>query len=230
MQTKRWDIAVLAVGGVVLWIVAGGFLWRDLQVPPEAFLVLGSAVAAGLAIKRLPENWSWVGPAAMLWVSAAGAIWFFLTKTPILIPALGITTVVTAIALRRAKDATKVQRLLLWYGLVVAVLACTGAAYFHIFTARYLADEVGRRLILSFVWVCFGVGLVGSSARRQNPFARDAGFAALAVAVGKILVYDTMHLGGTLRIAALLGGGALLIGGAVFASRFTPRLNGEVRS
>ncbi len=230
MQTKRWDIVVLALGGLVLWVTAGGFLWKDLQVPPEAFLVVGALGAAAVSIKRLPERWGWVGPAAMLGVSALGATWFVLTKTPILIPALAITSAVTAFALSRSAQASKAQRLLLWYGLVVAVLACSGAAYFHLFTARYLADEIGRRLILSFAWVLFGVGLVASAARRQDAFSRDAGFAALAVAVGKILLYDTMHLGGGLRIVALLGGGAMLFGGALFASRQKSSGGAQVRA
>ena len=48
----------------------------------------------------------------------------------------------------------------------------------------------------------------------QNP--------ALAVAIGKILVYDMMHLGGPLRLVVLFGGGALLFAGAVLARKSLP--------
>lgn len=219
MQTKRWDIAVLAVGGLLLWVVAGGFLWNDLAVPREAFLAIGAVVAAGLAIKRLPEKLGWVGPVLLLGVSGVGGAWFLLTKAIFLVPALGIATVATVVALARSKPEQKGQQLLLWYGLAVAVLVTSGAAYFHLFTARWLADDAARRLILSFGWVAFGVTMVVAAVRQNAPFARDAGFAALAVAVGKILLYDTMHLGGPLRLGVLFGGGALLLAGAAIAAQ-----------
>ena len=56
MQTKRWDIVVLAAGGLLLWVVGGGLLWRDLQVPPQAFLAVGAVIAAVVSIKKLPER------------------------------------------------------------------------------------------------------------------------------------------------------------------------------
>ncbi len=222
MQTKRWDIAVLAVGGVLLWAVAGGFLWRDLDVPREAFLAIGAVIAAGLAIKRLPEQLGWVGPTLLLAVSGIGGAWFVLTKAVVLVPALGIALAATGVALIRAQPEQKGQRLLLWYGLAAGVLVTTGAVYFHLFTAHWLADDVARRLILTGVWTVFGVGLVVGAVRSQAAFARDAGFAALAVAVGKILLYDTMHLGGPLRLIVLFGGGSLLLLGALAARAARP--------
>lgn len=219
MQTKRWDIAVLAVGGLLLWAVAGGFLWRDLDVPREAFLALGAVLAAGLAIKRLPEKLGWIGPVLLLSVSGIGGAWFVLTKAVFLVPALAITTAATVVALIRSKPEQKGQQLLLWYGLSAAVLVTSGAVYFHLFTANWLADDVARRLILSFVWLAFGITLVVGAVRGNAAFARDAGFAALAVAVGKILIYDSSHLGGPLRLAVLFGGGALLLGGAAIAAQ-----------
>ncbi|MBL9038529.1 MAG: hypothetical protein JNG84_08465, partial [Archangium sp.] len=50
-------------------------------------------------------------------------------------------------------------------------------------------------------------------------FPRDAGFATLLVAVSKVVFYDTTHLAGPLRIAALVGGGAVLLLGAMLANR-----------
>lgn len=222
MQTKRWDIAVLAVGGLLLWTVACGFLWRDLAVPREAFLGIGAVMAAALAIKRLPEKLGWVGPTLLLGVSGIGGAWFVLTKALYLVPALGIALAATVVALIRAEPEQKGQRLLLWYGLSAATLVTTGAVYFHLFTAHWLADDVARRLILSGVWMVFGVGMVVVAARSQAAFARDAGFAALAIAVGKILLYDTVQLGGPLRLAVLFGGGALLLLGALGARGARP--------
>ena len=148
MQTKRWDIAVLAAGGLMLWAVAGGFLWRDLDVPREAFLAIGAVIAAGLAIKRLPEQLGWVGPTLLLGVSGIGGAWFVLTKAVFLVPALAIALAATGVALVRAQPEQKGQRLLLWYGLTAAVLVTSGAAYFDLFTGQWLADDVARRLIV----------------------------------------------------------------------------------
>lgn len=38
MHEKRWDVGVLALAGLGLWGLATVFLWRDLEVPLEAFL------------------------------------------------------------------------------------------------------------------------------------------------------------------------------------------------
>jgi hypothetical protein len=38
MHEKRWDVGVLALAGLGLWGLAAVFLWRDLEVPLEAFL------------------------------------------------------------------------------------------------------------------------------------------------------------------------------------------------
>lgn len=219
MHAKRWDVAVLVWAGVALWGIAAFFLWRDLEVPLEAFLGVAAVGAAGLSLARLPERLRWAGPAALLACGLAGSAWFAATTSPVLIAPLAVTLLATAVGLRRSPAADRVQRLVLWYALAVSVLATTGAVYFHVLTVRLMADEVSRRLVLSAVWLGFGLATVVASLRRQESWGRDAGFAALAVAVGKIVLWDTTHLGGPLRIALLLGAGALLLLGGLTVSR-----------
>lgn len=66
------------------------------------------------------------------------------------------------------------------------------------------------------------------SLRKAETCARDAGFLALAATLVKILGYDILHLGGGLRIALLIGAGALLLSGGLLVSR-APALSGKAQ-
>jgi hypothetical protein len=226
MSKQRLDVAALVIAGLVLWCVAAVFLWRDLKVPPEAFLGVVAVGAAILSTRRLPERLARLGPGSLLACALIGSGWFAVTTSPLLIVPLGVTVVATAVGLARSTVEERHQRLLLWYALTVAVLATTFAAYFHLLTLRWMADDVGRRLVLSFLWLFFGVALVVRSLRKKETYGRDAGFAALAVTLGKILGYDTLQLGGPLRIALLLGAGTLLVAGGLLVAR-SPALSGK---
>ena len=117
----------------------------------------------------------------------------------------------------------KVQAVLLWYGLAAATLAASWAFYFHFFTLGFAADDLARRLVLTLGWLAAGVGLVMYGRLRGESVIRDAGFAFIAVALGKALAYDTTHLSGTLRVACFAGAGALMLGGAWLSSPRTAR-------
>jgi hypothetical protein len=54
---------------------------------------------------------------------------------------------------------------------------------------------------------------------RRATEIRDAGFLVLAAAVAKLLVYDTTHLDGLLRVGALAVGGAVLLASAAMVRR-----------
>jgi uncharacterized membrane protein len=68
-------------------------------------------------------------------------------------------------------------------------------------------------------WLVVGVALVLAGRQRGTPVVRDAGFALVAIAVGKTLLYDTMHLHGSLRVVGLAAAGALMLGAAWLSSR-----------
>ena len=229
MHTKRWDVAVMMGAGLLLWALGAMFLWRDLAVPPEAFLAVGAIGAAAVSVVKLPQGLRWLGPWALLACTVAGGLWFGATTSPLLLLPMVVTLVATVVALKRTSVEEKHHRLVLWYALTLAVLATSLAAYFHLFTLHLMADEVGRRLLLSFLWLLFGLALVVRSARKQDSYGRDAGFLALAIALGKVLVYDTTHLGGPLRITLLLGAGSLLVLGGLLVGRFPPALRAEPR-
>ena len=219
MHTKRWDVAALVAAGGALWVIAAFFLWRDLEVPLEAFVGVAAVAAAGLSMAKLPERLRWAGPVALLACGLVGSAWFGATTSPVLIVPLAVTLLATVVGLARTTVSDRRQRLLLWYALTVAVLATTGAVYFHVLTVRLMADEVARRLVLSGVWLTYGLGVVVVSLRRNESWGRDAGFAALAIAVGKIVLWDTTHLGGPLRIGLLVGAGTALLFGGLLVSR-----------
>jgi hypothetical protein len=222
-HTQRWDVTALVGAGLALWVIAAVFLWRDLDVPLEAFLCVASVGAAVLSMVRVPGRYRWVGPGALLLCAAGGAAWFAATTSPLLIAPLGVTLAATAVGLWRSSVEEKRLRLVLWYALTIATLATSFAVYFHLLTLRFMADDVARRLVLSYAWLAFGVVMVARAVWKGETYGRDAGFAALALTLGKVILYDTTHLGGSLRIVLLLGAGALLIGGAVLVARLPVR-------
>ena len=227
MSTK-WDVRVLAVAGAAMLTLAGVFLWRDLQVPQELLLAVAALAVSVVALTGTSRQRPLAGPIALLVASVAGGLWYAATKSGLLLTGLGLLVLASAatVALtwrRSEAREDRVQAILLWYGLTASVLAASWAFYFHFFTLGFAADDLARRLVLTLGWLAAGVGMVLWGRARGEGVIRDAGFAFIAVALCKALVYDTTHLGGTLRIACLAGAGVLMLGGAWLTSSRGPR-------
>jgi hypothetical protein len=227
MDTTKWDVRVLAIAGVGLLGLAAVFLWRELQVPHDLLLAVAAVGCAGLVLGGGLGARPLVGPIAVLACGVVGGVWYAATKSGLLLVGLGVTFLAAALAVWRSRGSAapgdRLQAVLLWYGLTVAALAASWAFYFHFLTLGLAGDEVGRRLVLTLGWLAAGVGLVLHARQRGETVIRDAGFAFIAIAVLKVLLYDTTHLSGTLRILALAGAGALMLGGAWLSTRGTPR-------
>ncbi|WP_158502028.1 DUF2339 domain-containing protein [Vitiosangium sp. GDMCC 1.1324] len=227
MSTK-WDVRVLAVAGTGMLGLAGVFLWRDLQVPHELLLAVAAVLASAVALAEVPRERPLAGPLVLLLTGIGGGLWYAATKSGLLLVGLGLTVLTSAITVARtwrhseARE-DRLQAVLLWYGLTAAVIAASWAFYFHFFTLGFAADDIGRRLVLTLGWLATGVGLVVYGRMRGEGVIRDAGFAFIAMALGKALLYDTTHLNGTLRVAGLAGAGALMLGGAWLSSQRTAR-------
>jgi hypothetical protein len=225
VQTTTRDTQVLLGAGAGLLGLAGVFLWRELQVPAEMLVVLGAGCAAAATVARLPRALPWAGPAALLATALLGGGWFALTKTPLLLVALGVTLLAAAFAAVRTlgepahDEARPLRALLTWYGLSAAALGTTWALYFHFFTTGFAAEALARRMVPTLLWMALGVGLLVLAQVRRMAVVRDAGFFFLAAALGKALLYDTTHLSGSLRVAALAAGGLLLVGGGLWSAR-----------
>jgi len=224
----KWDVRVLAVAGAGLMGLAGVFLWRDLQVPHELLLALAAVGASVVALAELPRERPLAGPIALLATGVVGGLWYAATKSGLLLPGLGVTVLAAGFTVLRTHQRPSVredtlQGVLLWYGLTAAVLAASWAFYFHFFTLGFASEDIGRRLVLTLGWLTAGVGLVVYGRHRGETVIRDAGFAFIAVALGKALLYDTTHLSGMLRISGLAGAGALMLGGAWLSTVRTSR-------
>ena len=113
----------------------------------------------------------------------------------------------------------RVQAMVLWYGFVIALVTCTGAFYFHYLTTGFAQAFDARRILISMAWLLTGVGMVVHSRRKGSTAIRDAGFVMLAIAVGKVALYDTLQLQGMLRVLALALSGGSLLGGAYLGSK-----------
>ncbi|MCY1075475.1 DUF2339 domain-containing protein [Archangium lansingense] len=227
MSTK-WDVRVMAVAGAGMLGLAGVFLWRDLQVPHELLLAVAAVLASTVALAEVPRERPLVGPIALLTTGLMGGLWYAAAKSGLLLVGLGLTVLASVITVARTWRRTearedKLQGCLLWYGLTVAVIATSWSFYFHFFTLGFAADDISRRLVLTLGWLAAGVGLVVYGRMRDESVIRDAGFAFIAMALGKALAYDTTHLSGTLRVACLAVAGALMLGGAWLSSHRTAR-------
>jgi uncharacterized membrane protein len=223
----KWDVRVLAVAGAGLLGLAAVFLWRDLQVPMEMLLAVAALGATGLALAGVPQERPLAGPLAVIACAVLGGAWYAATKSSLLLTGLAVTLVAAALAVWRSRgkggEDDRVQSVLLWYGLTAAAIATSWAFYFHFLTQGFAGDDVGRRLVLTLGWLIAGVALVLHGRARGQGVIRDAGFAFIAIAVGKALAYDTTHLSGTLRVAGLAGAGMLMLGGAWLSTRTPAR-------
>ena len=76
--------------------------------------------------------------------------------------------------------------------------------------------------MLTFTWLLAGVVMVLLGRGKQAPEIRDAGFLLLAASMGKLLIYDTTHLDGFLRIGALVVAGLVLLASAQVARTLSP--------
>jgi len=223
----KWDVRVLAIAGVGLLGLAAVFLWRDLQVPMEMLLAVVAVGATGLAFAGVPRERPLAGPIAVIACGVLGGAWYAATKSGLLLVGLTVTLVAAALAVWRSRPVSaepdRLQSVLVWYGLTAAAIATSWAFYFHFLTLGFAWDDVGRRLVLTLGWLVVGVALVLHGRKRGEGVIRDAGFAFIAIAVGKALAYDTTHLNGTLRVAGLAGAGMLMLGGAWLSTRASPR-------
>ncbi|QSQ19602.1 DUF2339 domain-containing protein [Pyxidicoccus parkwayensis] len=222
--TTKWDVKVLGGVGGGLLALAVVFLWSDLQVPREWLLAVAAVGAAGLAFVDVPRTRGLLGPIAVLACSAAGGLWYAATKQEALLVGLALTLGVAAITVwragaRAAEASERVRNVVVWYGFTAAAVAASWAFYFHFLTLGIAEDNVARRLVLTLGWLVVGVALVLTARQRGTPVMRDAGFGFVAIAVGKALLYDTVNLHGSLRVAGLAAAGALLVGAALLSSR-----------
>lgn len=231
----KWDVRVLAGAGAGLLLLAVIFLWRDLQVPGELLLAVGGMAAGALAFLDVPRERPLAGPVAVIVFAVGGGLWYAATKQGLLLVGLGAVlavAVVTVLRSRRRLVATpdRVHDVLVWYGLTSATIAASWTFYFHFLTLGIAEDSVARRLVLTLGWLVLGVALVLAARPRGAPVMRDAGFAFVAIAVGKALVYDTTHLSGSLRVLGLAAAGLLMLGAAWLSTRGTARLAGAEAS
>ncbi|HEY8206925.1 MAG TPA: DUF2339 domain-containing protein [Myxococcaceae bacterium] len=223
LNPTKVDLRVLWTTGTLLCVLAGVFLWRDLEVPFSALPAAIAVVLAGFSMSKVDRKMPLVAPILMLFLVAGVGGWYALFRDPILLAPLGVCLVASiGMVIREPRDAStpeeQVRRVTVWYGMVLAALASSWATYFELVTLRFPGDET-RRLLLTGLWTAVGVGLVLAARWRDRPAARDAGFAFLAAGVGKLVLYDTSHLFGMVRIAELAAGGAVLFGAALLAAR-----------
>jgi uncharacterized membrane protein len=228
------DLRVLWMTGTLLCVLAGVFLWRDLEVPASA---LPAAVAVGLAalsMSRIDRRAPLVTPILMLLLVVGVGSWYAVFRDPLLLAPLGVCLLASiGMVAREPRDARtpeeQLRRLAVWYGMVLAGLASSWATYFELVTLRFPGDEA-RRLLLTGAWMVVGVALVLGARWRDRPAARDAGFAFLAAGVGKLVLYDTSNLYGMIRIAELAAAGAVLLGAAMLAGRLGARAQVQAQS
>lgn len=228
VTTKRLEPHVLGTLGALVTALAAYFAWQELHLGAEVLLVVGMVAVAAAAWLLKRANKLLVGPVAMVVGTFVAGGWYFATREPMVLVALAVGFVVS-VALawwERAKPSgessdEKWHRLITWHGLATSGLVTSLASYFFIFDASdfELQHFIVRRAALTMAWLCIGVVGVLYGRSKGAPEIRDAGFLSIAAAVGKILIYDTSHLDGGLRIGLLALSGALLLVSAVAAQR-----------
>lgn len=220
--TRPKDSSWLALAGTAFLLLAGFFLWRDLELPREVLLTAAALVAGLATVLRWPRRIPVLAPLALTLTTVAAALWYTLEKGPGLLPPLVIGLVAgLAGVLRAQQEDDRAANAATWYAFGLALLAASWALYFHFFTVGIAADTVARRLIPTLLWL--GVGLAFFIGGRGRVMAAvHVGLGFIAVAAGKAAFYDTTHLHGTMRVLVLVAVGALLLFGSRVLGRATP--------
>ncbi len=223
----KLDLRVLWITGTLLCGLAVVFLWRDLAVPVSALGAVMAVAIAGVSMSRVDRRMPLVAPVLMALLVIAVGGWYVAQRDPILLAPLGVCLVASlGMVVREPRDARtpeeQIRRFAVWYGMVLAALVASWATYFELVTLRFPGDET-RRMLLTAAWVVAGAALIVGARWRDRPAARDAGFAFLAAGVGKLVLYDSSHLYGLVRIAELAGAGAVLLAAALLTGLRGPR-------
>jgi Predicted membrane protein (DUF2339) len=231
-EVEKLEPKVLGVAGIGLLGLALFFGWKELQVQPEALLLVGTAAAAVAAAALKHFKIPSLGPVLLIASTAIGALWYGATREPMLLWGLGAafaaSTLYAVMGLKgRAALSTpslRLHHLLSWHGVALSGLAASFAVYFQVFDAQAnpWQDFVARRALFSLLWLLSGVGLVVWGRAQKATEVRDAGFVVLAAGVVKLVTYDSTHLDGVLRVGALAVAGSVLMAAAGLLRRLKP--------
>jgi hypothetical protein len=233
LKRETPDSTWLKLGGAGFLALAGGFLWRDLALPPAALVLVAAALATLATLLRLPRRWPLVAPGAVLATALAGGGWFLADKDPLLLPALATALVAGIVGIVQVEQADEcpaspLPGRLAWTAAGAAFLVASWAFYFHFLTTGIAADSVARRLVPTIVWLAVGLGLFVAGGGRRGRAPVQVGATLAAIALCKAIAYDTTHLGGPLRVAVLGAVGALLLaGGQSLARAAAPRATAQ---
>lgn len=225
-EARGRDRALFTTGAALLFALAGVFAWRELGLGWQPALLIAAVLAGALAIVgrgMLAGAGSW----ALLVTTAAGAAGYVALRSEVLLAGLvaaALASAVTATARSLRPEGARgdgAERRVLWMSVVAGALMASWALYFRLLTIGFAEETMARRLVLTFGWLVAGVALVvfardGEGERRG---VREAGFVFVGAALMKVIAYDTTHLHGALRIAALAGSGTLLAVGAALVGR-----------
>ena len=135
--------------------------------------------------------------------------------------ALGAVAVASGFAATRTVGLFPHDRLVLWLGCWVSLVYLASIGIVSAFqpgsveldTGKLTVRERGQALLSAF-WSVLGVGLLWAGLRRNLPPLRLAGFSLLAVAVGKVFLYDMAALDQGYRVLSFVVLGLLLLAGA----------------
>lgn len=234
MNATKLDLKVLAAAGLGLIALAGVFLWNELQVPAAGVVPLLALMVAGLARVELPRERILAGPVGLIALTCVAGGWYLASRDPLILVGLTVCVGGFVLALHRVHggralaEENKLQLLLLWQGLALAVMVTSAAFYFQFLTLGVAADAIERRLLLTLLWLAAGLALVYFGHRRAERVIRDAGFGFIGIAIAKAVLYDTTHLSGALRIGGLAAAGVLLLVGAWLSARTSSRAGGAL--
>ncbi|MDP1825977.1 MAG: hypothetical protein Q8L48_22120 [Archangium sp.] len=213
----------------MLLLVALLLLWKETLVSPLIVLLAFSVLAAlgtfHFERREIPR----AGPLLSLASLCAAAGGYSLSLDVLALVALAIGTGTFAslawLHAERGGGASSAHRLLVFQGFAWSGLLFTMAASFHLFHASGFFDVqfggdryVARRLVMTLLWLTPGLWFVVHGSKREDGAIAGAGVVLVVAALAKLLLYDTTHLHGPLRIAAFgLSGLLTMLGGRLLA-------------
>jgi hypothetical protein len=187
----------LAIGGGAGFLGLAAFLTAALHAPPAKALTFGVDDLAGAATALAAVG---VGCLAVARLIGAGG------------PELP----------RRAFSAAGAVALL--YLVSTAIVTAFQPSAGALDAGLALGVRQQGQVLLSALWAVAGVVALVTGLRRDRIELRGAGFALLAVAFGKVIVFDLSTLDSIYRVASCVALGLLLLGSAFAYQRLRPQV------
>ena len=211
------------VVGALLLLVTALPAWKEAELDVLFVVPAGSALALLATVLLERSKTRHYGPVMSLVSALAAGATYAMTPHPLIVAAIAMSfgTFAWLAWVYRDWSEDEGHRALVFQGLAWTGLLVTMTGSFQLFHASGLLDAeyVKRRVILTLLWLGAGLWFFVRGSHRDDGSMRNGGLVLTVAGLGKLLLYDTTHLDGALRIAVMGVAGLLTLAAGQLLAR-----------